>query len=108
MMSEDVHDATDLADEALSLVRHWEQRGITHFRHLASDLFRFGVRVYLRYQPHFLNEFVRENMDPRRSSRDYVESSQMRDVVGEVARLLDAPDGQVTSATSARRRSARG
>src|SRR5690348_13469524 len=73
-MLEDVHDATDLVDEGLSLVRCWEQRGLTHFRGLAGDLFRFGARVYGGYQPHFLSEFVRENMDPRRSSRDYVES----------------------------------
>src|SRR5262249_26268808 len=65
---EEVHDATDLADEGLSIVRHWEQLGVTHFRHLASDLFRFGARVYVRYQPHFLHEFVCENMDPQRSS----------------------------------------
>src|SRR5262249_4590070 len=62
-MPEDVHEATDLVDEGLSLVRHWEQRGLTHFRGLAADLFRFGARVYGGYQPHFLSEFVRENMD---------------------------------------------
>src|SRR5262245_21020978 len=56
-MTEDVHEATDLADEGLSLVRHWEQLGVTRFRHLASDLFRFGARVFLRYQPHFVSEF---------------------------------------------------
>jgi tetratricopeptide (TPR) repeat protein len=90
-MPDDVHEATDLADEGLSIVRNWERVGVARFRHLASDLFRFGARVYLRYQPHFLSEFVRENMDPRRSSRDYVESSEMRDVAAEVPSFLDAP-----------------
>ena len=28
------------------------------------DLFRFGARVYARYQPQFLNEFVLDNLDP--------------------------------------------
>src|SRR5262249_40525569 len=85
---DDVHDGTDLVDEGLSLVRHWEQRGLTHFRGLASDLFRFGARVYGRYQPHFLVEFVRENIDPRRSSRDYVESPEIGGVTAEFARFL--------------------
>jgi hypothetical protein len=48
---EDVHDATDFAEEGVSTVRHWERLGVTRFRYLASDLFRFGARVYRRYQP---------------------------------------------------------
>jgi hypothetical protein len=92
-MPEDVHDATDLVDEGLSLVRYWEQRGLTHFRGLAADLFRFGARVYGGYQPHFLSEFVRENMDPRRSSRGYVESPEIGSVTPEFARFLYAPGG---------------
>jgi len=92
-MLEDVHDATDLVDEGLSLVRCWEQRGLTHFRGLAGDLFRFGARVYGGYQPHFLSEFVRENMDPRRSSRDYVESAEMARVAAEFDTFLDVTGG---------------
>jgi len=56
----DVHDATDLADEGLELVREWERRGVDRFRELATDLYRFGARVYACYQPHFLDEFLRE------------------------------------------------
>ncbi|HEX7796712.1 MAG TPA: hypothetical protein VF456_20260 [Vicinamibacterales bacterium] len=92
-MPEDVHDATDLVDEGLMIVRHWEQRGRTHFRDLAADLFRFGGRVYGGYQPHFLSEFVRENIDPRRSSRDYVESAEISGVAAEFARFLYATGG---------------
>lgn len=91
-MFEDVHEATDLVDDALSLVRHWEQRGRTHFRSLASDLFRFGARVYGRYQPHFLSEFIHENMDPRHSSRGYVESPEIAGVTAEFAPVLHALD----------------
>ena len=58
----DVDDATDLADEGLDLVREWERRGVDRFRNLASDLFRFGTRVYARYQPHFLHEFLSEHV----------------------------------------------
>jgi tetratricopeptide (TPR) repeat protein len=92
-MLEDVHDATDLVDEGLSLVRYWERRGLTHFRGLAADLFRFGARVYGGYQPHFLSEYVRENMDPRRSSRDYVESAEMGRVAAEFAGVLHVTGG---------------
>jgi hypothetical protein len=61
-----VHDATDLADEGLGVVREWERRGVDRFRNLASDLFRFGARVYAYYQPHFLHEFLSEQLDAQR------------------------------------------
>jgi tetratricopeptide (TPR) repeat protein len=67
----DVHDATDLADEGLALVREWERRGVDRFRNLASDLFRFGARVYANYQPHFLHEFLSEQLDSQQSSRSH-------------------------------------
>ena len=84
---EDVHDATDAADEALDLVRRWEHKDVVRFRGLAYDLFRFGGRVYARYQPQFLEEFIRDNMDPERSSSDYVGSAEMRAAALDVAGL---------------------
>ena len=77
-LPDDVHEATDIVDDGLSLVRRWEQRGSDRFRPVAYDLFRFGARVYGRYQPQFLNEFVFDNIDPGQSSSDYVESAEMR------------------------------
>jgi len=62
---DDVHAATDTVDSGLDLVRDWERKGVTRFRDVASDLFRFGTLVYQRYQPQFLDEFVRER------SRDF-------------------------------------
>jgi hypothetical protein len=79
----DVHEATDLADEGLALVCEWERRGVERFRDLASDLFRFGARVYARYQPHFLHEFISEQLDFQQSSHSYVQSPEMRDVARE-------------------------
>ena len=76
-MPEDVHEATDAVDDGLSLVRSWEQRGLALFRPLAFDLFRFGARVYARYQPQFLEEFIDDNINPARSSPEYVESPDM-------------------------------
>jgi tetratricopeptide (TPR) repeat protein len=76
-MPSDVHEASDAVDEGLRLIRNWEMRGITAFRGLAFDLFRFGARVYARFQPQFLDEFIAENVDPSQSSPGYVESSDM-------------------------------
>lgn len=81
----DVHDATDLADEGLNLVREWERRGVDRFRTLASDLFRFGARVYGHYQPHFLQEFISEQLDSRLSADSYVQSPEMQAASGEIA-----------------------
>jgi tetratricopeptide (TPR) repeat protein len=81
----DVYDATDLADEGLDLVREWERRGIDRFRKLASDLLRFGARVYAYYQPHFLHEFLSEQLDPENSTHAYVQSVEMREVAREIA-----------------------
>lgn len=70
--------ATDAVDEGLSIARHWERNGSDKFRGLAYDLVRFGGRVYRLYQPHFFEEFVRENLDPTQSSGAYVGSPEMR------------------------------
>jgi tetratricopeptide (TPR) repeat protein len=88
MVMADVHDATDLADEGLDLVREWERRGVDRFRNLASDLFRFGARVYAQYQPHFLHEFLTEHLDPRQSTHSYVQSREMQDAAREIVLLL--------------------
>lgn len=73
-----VHQATDMVDEGLDLTRSWEKKGVVRFRGIADDLFSFGARVYERFQPQFLKEFVVENLDPDRSSADYVMSAAMR------------------------------
>jgi len=86
-MPEDVHEATDAVDDGLELIRSWEQRGVPFFRPLAYDLFRFGARVYARYQPQFLDEFIADNMNAAASSQDYVESPEMMMAAHE-ARLL--------------------
>jgi tetratricopeptide (TPR) repeat protein len=56
--------ATDAADDGMKLARHWETRGESRFRDLARELFRFGARAYQMHQPHFLTEFLLENLDP--------------------------------------------
>jgi hypothetical protein len=75
----EVHDATDLADEGLDLVREWERRGVDRFRNLASDLLQFGTRVYARYQPHFLYEFLSEQLDAGQSAPTCGRGPEMQD-----------------------------
>ncbi len=88
-VKDDVHDATDLADEGLVLVREWERRGVDRFRNLAADLFQFGARVYAYYQPHFLHEFVSEQLDPQQSAPSYVQSRPMQEAIAEIATFLE-------------------
>jgi tetratricopeptide (TPR) repeat protein len=95
-VEEDVHEATDVADEALDLVRRWERRGPTRFRAIASDLFRFGAHVYAIYQPQFLAEFVADQLDPGRSSAGYVDSAEMRAAAEDVLRRVGLPESQST------------
>ncbi|MBZ5636524.1 MAG: hypothetical protein LAO55_25655 [Acidobacteriia bacterium] len=88
-MPADVHEATDIVDDGLVIARQWEKQGVARFRDLACDLFRFGARVYARYQPQFLHEFVRDNIDPAQSSISYVESAEMFSAASEALDLLD-------------------
>jgi hypothetical protein len=86
-MPDDVHEATDAVDDGLALIRRWEQKGERRFRIVACDLFRFGSRVYLVYQPQFLQEFLDENLDPAASSADYVQDSEIRAAAEEIVDL---------------------
>ncbi len=56
-------EAGDLIDDGLALVRQWEQRGLPHFRPLAARLYHFGAQLYRLRQPHFLADFLLENLD---------------------------------------------
>lgn len=73
-----VAEATDAIDDGLAIARRWEQRGVDRFRAIAYDLVRFGARIYATFQPHFLDEFMRENLDPAASSGHFVGSAEMR------------------------------
>jgi tetratricopeptide (TPR) repeat protein len=70
-------EASDIVDEGMALARDWEARGVTRFRPLATDLFRFGCRVYQTHQPHFLTEFLLENLDPALSDGAFTNSLLM-------------------------------
>jgi hypothetical protein len=70
-------EASDVVDEGMALARHWEARGEPRFRGPAGELFRFGCRVYQTYQPHFLTEFLLENLDPTCSDGTFARDLQM-------------------------------
>ncbi len=86
-MPDDVHDATDVVDEGLALVRRWEQKGLGAFRGMAVDLFRFGLQLYLLHQPQFLQEFLDENLDPSVSSDGYVNDPDLLASAKEIVEL---------------------
>ena len=86
-MPDDVHAATDAVDDGLALIRRWEQKGVARFRMVAADLFRFGSRVYLMYQPQFLQEFLDENLDPAASSAAYAQDQDIRAAAQEIVDL---------------------
>jgi tetratricopeptide (TPR) repeat protein len=59
-----VAEATDAVEEGIGLGRHWEAKGENRFRPLVQSLFHFGCRAYQVHQPHFLAEFILENVQP--------------------------------------------
>jgi tetratricopeptide (TPR) repeat protein len=56
--------ASDTVDDALAVIRHWSAQAGTALRLLAMRFFRFGVQLYRFHQPHFLAEFIEENLPP--------------------------------------------
>ena len=51
------------ADAALALARHWSALGTGEFGPLVPRLYRFGARLYGVHQPHFLGEFLLEQLE---------------------------------------------
>lgn len=93
---------TDAVDDGMALERHWELRGIQDFRPLATDLFRFGLRVFLIKQPHFISEFILECLDPEISPGAPADSPEMHHLAGEAVwdAVLDVEKRHKASASS--------
>lgn len=93
---------TDAADEALALARQWEAKGVARFRPLAIELFGFGANLYVRHQPHFLAEFVLDNLDPEQSADAFKNCPQMHGLatalVGDALRHFER-DRMITTET---------
>lgn len=58
-------EATSAVDEGLQLARQGGTDRIPGGQALVVELFRFGVKAYQAYQPHFLTEFLLDNLDPQ-------------------------------------------
>ncbi len=56
-----IHEASDGMEAALDLACFWQGRD---FGDLPLQLFRFGCRIYLAYQPQFLGEFLLDVLRP--------------------------------------------
>jgi len=55
--------ATDEVEESLNVAEAWQ--GTADFSEITLQLFRFGCRIYLAFQPHFLGEFMMDVLRPR-------------------------------------------
>jgi hypothetical protein len=83
-------DATDIAEDALSVVAHWEREGVERFRSIGCDLFTFAASAYAAYQPRFLDEFLSEWLDASRSSAGFVTSTAIVDAAARARRIASA------------------
>lgn len=54
---------TDLADASLALARQWAERDAARFEPFVQRFFRFGLEVYSRTCPRFLDEFILEHVE---------------------------------------------
>lgn len=58
-----IHAATDLVEESLVRAQAWRSQGV-FLGDLPAQLFHFGCRMYLAYQPQFLGEFMMDVLRP--------------------------------------------
>jgi hypothetical protein len=63
-------EASDALEEGLVLARSWETRAVAQLRPLALRLFRLGAQIYRVHQPHFLAEYLLEQLAPRAFAED--------------------------------------
>jgi hypothetical protein len=59
-----LNETTDLVDEALILIAHWESSDEYHFITQAVAFFTLGCFLYRTHQPQFLAEFILETLQP--------------------------------------------
>jgi hypothetical protein len=73
-------EASEAVDSGLALARQWEQHGVSYFRPLALRLYRFGAQLYALHQPHFLAEFLLENLEPVSAPTAWSASGEFREI----------------------------
>lgn len=109
-------EASDAIDDGLVLARSWEARGFIALRPLALRLFRLGAHLYRMHQPHFLAEFLLENIETGTAFSGLPEFHQVADdalsaAIAELSRprhlVVGAPDSEKLFATLRSLRDAR-
>lgn len=60
--------ASERVEEAMALTARWAAGQGNAFQNLRLELFHYGCRIYLAYQPHFMAEFLLDVLDPQRGS----------------------------------------
>jgi tetratricopeptide (TPR) repeat protein len=100
-------EVSDAIDDGLALARTWEARGARHLRPLAGRLFRLGTHFYRMYQPHFLAEFVLENLAPGEAGEGFADDAEFRaiaaDSLQEALAELQRPQLLVAGTAAAQR-----
>lgn len=76
---------SDRLDDALALVRDWEQRAPGQLQAPARQIFRIAARFYAQHLPRFTAEFLAENLDPTRAPATWAADPQVRAVATEAA-----------------------
>lgn len=96
----EIHDkASDLLEDGLKLVKFWEEKGAQGLRQAAQHLFHLGCAFYATQQPHFLPEFIKENLDAEKP--DPVMRQSAEKTVSEAIERIqksDAKDSEVATA----------
>lgn len=80
-------EVSDLIDAALELIRFWERPGQRFFRPLAARFLRFGAHLYTLHQPHFLAEFLLENLDPAAGADAFEDAAELAAIAEEALTL---------------------
>ncbi|MDQ8202571.1 tetratricopeptide repeat protein [Pelagicoccus sp. SDUM812003] len=96
---QEIHDkASDLLEDGLKLVKTWESRGARGLRPSAQHLFHLGCAFYCTQQPHFLPEFVNENLNLEEPDQVMRESAE-RTIKEALSRMekADAADSEVAN-----------
>lgn len=94
-----IHDrASDLLEDGLKLVKLWEERGADGLRPAAQHLFHLGCAFYCTQQPHFLPEFINENLDTKKPNPVMLESAK-KTITEALSRIekADASESEVAN-----------
>jgi tetratricopeptide (TPR) repeat protein len=85
-------EATDAIDDGLALARELETQGVAQLRPLAVRLFRLGAQLYGTHQPHFLGEFIVENLSSPAFAADADFRAVANEALTQALALLQRPN----------------